>query len=150
MWIFTREMDVKIGVTIDIIRCLQYDADNHTKENTMPDENNRDQTPEILNEEEVQARFDGNKEKAKILERPRQDGSAFSNSWKKASKHIPVVGGRFSPEIPVLIALVKAFLEKALSGDSDRFRDRDRRRAALFPQSDRPDAGFSACHRGPL
>ena len=91
--------------------CLRYDAVNHTKENTMADETKQEQTPEILNEEEVQARFDKSKEKAKKILEDRDKMDRFLERLEKKLKHIPVVGGILS-EIPVLIALVKAFLEK--------------------------------------
>jgi len=77
----------------------------------MGDENNQEQIPEILNEEEVQARFDKSKEKAKKILEDRNKMDTFLDRLERKLKHIPVVGGILS-EIPVLIALVKAFLEK--------------------------------------
>jgi uncharacterized membrane protein YkvA (DUF1232 family) len=77
----------------------------------MPDEINHDQTPEILNEEEVQARFEKSKEKAKKILEDRDKMDNFLDRLERKLKHIPVVGGILS-EIPVLIALLKAFLEK--------------------------------------
>lgn len=96
---------------IDIMDCMHYDASNSTKENTMPDETKQEQTPEILSEEEVQARFDKSKEKAKKILENRDKMDRFLERLEKKLKHIPVVGGILS-EIPVLIALVKAFIEK--------------------------------------
>ena len=96
---------------IDIMDCMHYDASNSTKENTMPDEIKQEQTPEILSEEEVQARFDKSKEKAKKILENRDKMDRFLERLEKKLKHIPVVGGILS-EIPVLIALVKAFIEK--------------------------------------
>ena len=77
----------------------------------MPDEINQEQTPEILNEEEVQARFEKSKEKAKKILEDRDRMDHFLDRLERKLKHIPVVGGILS-EIPVLIALVKAFIEK--------------------------------------
>lgn len=77
----------------------------------MGDENNQEQIPEILNEEEVQARFEKSKEKAKKILEDRNKMDNFLDRLERKLKHIPVVGGILS-EIPVLIALVKAFLEK--------------------------------------
>lgn len=77
----------------------------------MTDETKQEQTPEILNEEEVQRRFDQSKEKAKKLLEDRDKMDRFLERLEKKLKHIPVVGGVLS-EIPVLIALVKAFIEK--------------------------------------
>lgn len=97
--------------TIDIVGCMQYDADNRKKENTMPDETEQEQVPEILSEEEVQARFDKSKEKAKKILENRDKMDRFLERLEKKLKHIPVVGGILS-EIPALIALVKAYVEK--------------------------------------
>lgn len=77
----------------------------------MTDETKQEQIPEILNEDEVQRRFDQSKEKAKKLLEDRDKMDRFLERLEKKLKHIPVVGGVLS-EIPVLIALVKAFIEK--------------------------------------
>ena len=77
----------------------------------MEDERKQEQAAEVLNEEEVQARFDKSKEKAKKLLENRDKMEHFLERLEKKLKHIPVVGGILS-EIPVLILLVKAFIEK--------------------------------------
>lgn len=77
----------------------------------MPDETKQEQTPEILNEDEVQRRFEQSKEKAKKLLEDRDKMDRFLERLEKKLKHIPVVGGMLS-EIPTLIALVKAYIEK--------------------------------------
>ena len=66
---------------------------------------------EILNEDEVQRRFEQSKEKAKKLLEDRDKMDRFLERLEKKLKHIPVVGGMLS-EIPTLIALVKAYIEK--------------------------------------
>jgi Asp/Glu/hydantoin racemase len=102
---------LKNRAQIDITVCLRYDANNHTKENIMPDETKQEQPVEILNEEEVQARFDKSKEKAKKILEDRDKMDHFLERLEKKLEHIPVVGGILS-EVPVLISLVKAFLGK--------------------------------------
>ncbi|MEN6637505.1 MAG: YkvA family protein [Clostridiaceae bacterium] len=77
----------------------------------MPDETKREQPVEILDEQEVQARFDKSKEKAKKLLEDRDKMDRFLERLEKKLKHIPIVGGMLS-EIPILIALVKAYIEK--------------------------------------
>ena len=77
----------------------------------MEDDHNREQAAEILSEEEVQARFDKSKEKAKKLLEDKDKMDRFLERLEKKLKHIPVVGGILS-EIPVLVLLVKAFIEK--------------------------------------
>lgn len=77
----------------------------------MIDETNQENTPEVLDEAEVQRRFEQSKEKAKKLLEDRDKMDRFLERLEKKLKHIPVVGGMLS-EIPVLIALVKAFIEK--------------------------------------
>lgn len=66
---------------------------------------------EILNEKEVQKRFDQSKEKAKKMLENRDKMDRFLERLEKKLAHIPVVGGMLS-EIPILIALVKAYIEK--------------------------------------
>lgn len=66
---------------------------------------------EILNEEEVQKRFEQSKEKAKKLLENRDKMDRFLERLEKKLAHIPVVGGMLA-EIPILIALVKAYIEK--------------------------------------
>ena len=77
----------------------------------MEDERRQEQAAEVLSEEEVQARFDKSKEKAKKLLENRDKMEHFLERLEKKLKHIPVVGGILS-EIPTLISLVKAFIEK--------------------------------------
>ena len=77
----------------------------------MEDARKQEQASEVLSEEEVQARFDKSKEKAKKLLENRDKMEHFLERLEKKLKHIPVVGGILS-EIPVLILLVKAFIEK--------------------------------------
>jgi uncharacterized membrane protein YkvA (DUF1232 family) len=77
----------------------------------MEEETKQGQTPEILDEDEVQRRFDQSKEKARKLLEDRDKLDRFLERLEKKLKHIPVVGGMLS-EIPTLIALVKAFIEK--------------------------------------
>ena len=101
----------KNNTEIEIIGFLLYDAVNRTKENTMEDTNNQEQIPEILNEEEVQARFEKSQEKAKKILEDRDKMETFLDRLERKLKHIPVVGGILS-EIPVLITLIKAFIEK--------------------------------------
>ena len=77
----------------------------------MLDENAEEKVIEVLSEDEVQARFDKSKEKAKKLLEDKGKMEHFLERLEKKLKHIPVVGGILS-EIPVLILLVKAFVEK--------------------------------------
>ena len=77
----------------------------------MEDDHNREQAAEILSEEEVQARFDKSKEKAKKLLEDKDKMDRFLERLEQKLKHIPVVGGILS-EIPTLISLVKAFIQK--------------------------------------
>ncbi|MPM83748.1 hypothetical protein SDC9_130817 [bioreactor metagenome] len=77
----------------------------------MIDDISDEKVVEVLNEEEVQARFDKSKEKAKKLLEDKDKMDRFLERLEKKLKHIPVVGGILS-EIPVLISLVKAFIEK--------------------------------------
>ena len=76
----------------------------------MMDDISEEKVVEVLNEEEVQARFDKSKEKAKKLLEDKDKMDRFLERLEKKLKHIPVVGGILS-EIPVLILLVKAFIE---------------------------------------
>ena len=77
----------------------------------MEDERRQEQAAEVLSEEEVQARFDKSKEKAKKLLEDKDKMDRFLERLEKKLAHIPVVGGILS-EIPTLISLVKAFIEK--------------------------------------
>lgn len=77
----------------------------------MLDENAEEKVIEVLSEEEVQARFDKSKEKAKKLLEDEDKMDRFLERLEKKLKHIPVVGGILS-EIPTLISLVKAFIQK--------------------------------------
>jgi len=77
----------------------------------MADDNTQEKVVEVLDEEEVQRRFDQSKEKAKKLLEDRDKMDRFLERLEKKLKHIPVVGGMLS-EIPILIALVKAYIEK--------------------------------------
>ncbi len=81
------------------------------KETNMTKEETQDKIAEVLDEEEVQRRFDQSKAKAKKLLEDRDKMDHFLERLEKKLKYIPVVGGVLS-EIPVLIALVKAFIEK--------------------------------------
>jgi uncharacterized membrane protein YkvA (DUF1232 family) len=77
----------------------------------VEDEKFQEQEPVVLDEEEVQRRFDQSKEKAKRLLEDKDKMDRFLERLEKKLAHIPVVGGMLS-EIPTLIALVKAFVEK--------------------------------------
>ena len=77
----------------------------------MLDENAEEKVIEVLSEDEVQARFDKSKEKAKKLLEDRDKMDRFLERLERKLKHVPVVGGMLS-EIPILIALVKAYIEK--------------------------------------
>lgn len=77
----------------------------------MEDEWKQEQAATVLSEEEVQARFDKSKEKAKKLLEDEDKMDRFLERLEKKLKHIPVVGGILS-EIPTLISLVKAFIQK--------------------------------------
>ena len=77
----------------------------------MLDENAEEKVIEVLSEDEVQARFDKSKEKAKKLLEDEDKMDRFLERLEKKLKHIPVVGGILS-EIPTLISLVKAFIQK--------------------------------------
>ena len=77
----------------------------------MPDDKVEEKVAEVLTEEEVQARFDKSKEKAKKLLEDEDKMDRFLERLEKKLKHIPVVGGILS-EIPTLISLVKAFIQK--------------------------------------
>lgn len=77
----------------------------------MADDHFEEKVVEILDEEEVQKRFEQSKKKAKKILEDRDKMDRFLERLEKKLKYIPVVGGILS-EIPVLIALVKAFLEK--------------------------------------
>jgi len=69
------------------------------------------QVEEVLTEEEVQARFEKSKEKAKKILEDKDKMDHFLERLEKKLVHIPVVGGILS-EIPTLVALVKAYVEK--------------------------------------
>ena len=71
----------------------------------MEDEWKQEQAATVLSEEEVQARFDKSKEKAKKLLEDEDKMDRFLERLEKKLKHIPVVGGILS-EIPTLISLV--------------------------------------------
>jgi len=77
----------------------------------MADDQLEEKVFEVLDEEEVQRRFDQSKEKAKKLLEDRDKMDRFLERLERKLKHVPVVGGMLS-KIPVLIALVKAYLEK--------------------------------------
>jgi len=77
----------------------------------MADDTKQEQAAEVLDEEEVQRRFDQSKEKAKKLLENKDKMDHFLERLEKKLAHIPIVGGMLS-EIPTLIALVKAFIEK--------------------------------------
>lgn len=77
----------------------------------MTEDHLEEKVIEVLDEEEVQRRFDQSKEKAKKLLEDRDKMDRFLDRLERKLKHIPVVGGMLS-EIPILIALVKAFIEK--------------------------------------
>lgn len=77
----------------------------------MTKEEKQDKIVEVLDEKEVQRRFDQSQEKAKKLLEDRDKLDRFLERLEKKLRHIPVVGGVLS-EIPILIALVKAFIEK--------------------------------------
>lgn len=77
----------------------------------MEDEWKQEQAATVLSEDEVQARFDKSKEKAKKLLEDEDKMDRFLERLEKKLKHIPVVGGILS-EIPTLISLVKAFIQK--------------------------------------
>ena len=65
----------------------------------------------VLTEEEVQAQLNKNKRKAEKLLNDREKMDRFLERLEKKLVHIPIVGGMLS-EIPTLISLVKAYLEK--------------------------------------
>jgi uncharacterized membrane protein YkvA (DUF1232 family) len=77
----------------------------------MEDERKQELAAEVLSEAEVQARFDKSKEKAKKLLEDEDKMDRFLERLEKKLAHIPVVGGILS-EIPTLISLVKAFIQK--------------------------------------
>ena len=83
-----------------------------TKESySMLDDNSEEKVVEVLDEEEVQRRFEQSQERAKKQLEDRDKMDRFLERLEKKLKHIPVVGGMLS-EIPILIALVKAYIEK--------------------------------------
>ena len=83
-----------------------------TKESySMLDDISEEKVVEVLDEEEVQRRFEQSQERAKKLLEDRDKMDRFLERLEKKLKHIPVVGGMLS-EIPILIALVKAYIEK--------------------------------------
>ena len=83
-----------------------------TKESySMLDDISEGKVVEVLDEEEVQRRFEQSQERAKKLLEDRDKMDRFLERLEKKLKHIPVVGGMLS-EIPILIALVKAYIEK--------------------------------------
>ena len=91
---------------------IRYDAIISTKgRHTMIDDGTKAQTTEIFTEEEVQAQLNKNKRKAEKLLNDRDKMDRFLERLERKLAHIPVVGGMLS-EIPTLIALVKAYLEK--------------------------------------
>lgn len=77
----------------------------------MADDHSEEKVVEVLDEEEVQKRFEQSKEKAKKLLEDRDKMDRFLERLERKLKHVPVVGGMLS-EIPILIALVKAYIEK--------------------------------------
>ena len=82
------------------------------KENhAVEDNHSEEKVVEVLDEEEVQKRFEQSKEKAKKLLEDRDKMDRFLERLERKLKHVPVVGGMLS-EIPILIALVKAYIEK--------------------------------------
>jgi uncharacterized membrane protein YkvA (DUF1232 family) len=79
--------------------------------NAVADDHSEEKVVEVLDEEEVQKRFEQSKEKAKKLLEDRDKMDRFLERLERKLKHVPVVGGMLS-EIPILIALVKAYIEK--------------------------------------
>ena len=77
----------------------------------MPHKISNEHTPEILTKEEVQAQLNKNKRKAEKLLNDQDKMDHFLERLEKKLAHIPIIGGTLS-EIPTLIALVKAYIDK--------------------------------------
>lgn len=69
------------------------------------------QVEEVLSEEEVQARFEKSKEKAKKILEDKDKMDHFLERLEKKLAMIPHIGEMLS-EVPALISLVKAYIEK--------------------------------------
>ncbi len=77
----------------------------------MADEITRVEADEILDEEEVQKRFEQSKKKAEKLLKDKDKMDRFLERLEKKFALIPVAGPILS-DIPTLISLVKSFIEK--------------------------------------
>lgn len=69
------------------------------------------QIDEILTEEEVQRRFEKSKQKAEKLLEDKDKMDRFLERLEKKLALVPHIGGVLS-DVPVLIAMVKAYIEK--------------------------------------
>lgn len=90
---------------------VQADSVCKKENNAVADDHSEEKVVEVLDEEEVQKRFEQSKEKAKKLLEDWDKMDRFLERLERKLKHVPVVGGMLS-EIPILIALVKAYIEK--------------------------------------
>ena len=77
----------------------------------MPDDKAQEQAAEILTEEEVLKQFEQNKQKAEKLLNDKDKMERFLQRLEKKLSKIPLAGEYLS-DIPVLISLVKAYIEK--------------------------------------
>ena len=68
-------------------------------------------TPRVMTEKNLQRSFDQSKKKAKKILNDKDKMDLFLERLEKKLSLIPVAGGMLA-EIPVLISLVKAFIEK--------------------------------------
>lgn len=77
----------------------------------MTDEITKEQAPDILSEEEVLKQFEQNKGKAEKLLKDKEKMERFLERLEKKLSKIPLAGEYLS-DIPVLVSLVKAYIEK--------------------------------------
>ena len=77
----------------------------------MPDDKAQEQAAEILTEEEVLKQFEQNKQKAEKLLNDKDKMERFLQRLEKKLSKVPLAGEYLS-DIPVLISLVKAYIEK--------------------------------------
>ncbi len=77
----------------------------------MADDITQTQMAEVLSEKEVQRRFEQSKKKAKKLIQDKDKMDVFLERLEKKLALVPVVGEALS-ELPVLVSLVKAYINK--------------------------------------
>lgn len=77
----------------------------------MANGNARTKTPRVMTEKNLQRSFDQSRKKAKKILNDKDKMDLFLERLEKKLALIPIAGGMLA-EIPVLISLVKAYIEK--------------------------------------